>query len=414
MVQIGTIEYEARVTGVDDAQESTDELQESQEQLAETTEESAGLLNRFAGTVDAGAGNADEAAHNVGRMDTSTRLLGSSASIAAGAVSVLVGEIVAASVTGGAAAGALGSLKGAISGLTIGGIVGGAIGSLKGFASWLAAGSAGALAFAGALGFGLGVLGVWALEVTGAIGKIRQFGQVLSEKLPGWARDGLITLIGIFAGPLAAIGSFIVGTIQGGFKEGINRAKQTLSVFQGAWNRTIGRIKSVASSGWNTIASGAQGMKNRIVGFFGDLGDSAGSMIRSGFNAAIPSSLSIPEVTIGGGSIAGQDIPSVSIGGGSINMPQLQTGGMIEQSGAAVVHEGEAVIPEPIVSAASGGGSSGGGGGGDVTVDVGGITLEVTDPNFDPSDLSRRDVESLADRIARILGKKTSSIAGTR
>lgn len=442
MVQIGTIEYEARVTGAGEARSKTEDLQESQEDLAEASEESAGVMNRFAGTVETGGENAGNAAHNVGIMDTATRLLGSTATFVTGALGGMAARILGISGATAAASGALSTLTGWLSGLTLSGIIGSAVGAIKGFAGWLAAGSAGALAFAGAVGAGLGLLGVWALQVTGALDAVRGFGTWVRDRLPGWVRDGLLQIISLAVGPLAALGGFITGTLEGGFGEGVRRARQVIGVFVGAWQRNInrvvrigqvgwnrikqgvaglrtravsevGKIRNFAENSWSRIASGAQSMKQKVVGFFGDIGTAATNQFRSGFNSVVPSSIDIPSVTIGGGSIAGQDIPSTTIGGGSLSLPQLQTGGMIEQSGAAVVHEGEAVVPEPIVSAAE---SGGGGGGGDtiIEVDVGGITLRVDGSGFDPNDLSRRELESLADQIASAIGKKTSTVAGTR
>lgn len=399
-------------------------------------------MNRFAGTVETGGDNAGDAAQSVGVMDTATRLLGSTASFVAGSLGGLAGRIVGITGVSAAASGALSTLTGWLSGLTLSGVVGSVTGAISGFAGWLAAGSAGALAFAGAIGAGLGLLGVWVLEVTGALDAVKRFGAWVGNQLPGSVRDGLLQIISIVAGPLAALGGFIVGTLEGGFGEGVRRAREVIGIFVGAWKRNINRIVQVGQAGWNRIkqgvaglrsraisevrniqnfasnswsriTSGAQSMKQKVVGFFGDIGTAATNQFRSGFNSVVPSSIDIPSVTIGGGTIAGQDIPSATIGGGSISLPQLQTGGMIEESGAAVVHEGEAVVPEPIVSAAESGGG-GGGGGGDVTVEVGQIVLEVSDPGFDPSDLSRSEIKDLADRISRALGQKTSSVAGTR
>jgi hypothetical protein len=101
---------------------------------------------------------------------------------------------------------------------------------------------------------------------------------------------------------------------------------------------------------------------------------------------------------------------------------------MIDQPGRAAVDRGEAVIPEPIVSAAESDtgpnvpppepvvdGASGGAAAGDtVDVTVESIRLVVDKPGFDPGDLSRSEVRSLASRLSRELGRETNKRAGTR
>lgn len=411
MVQIGTIEYEARVTGAADAKKKTDNLQESQEDLAEASEESASSMNGFAGVISRSGDSSERSARSVGIMGTATRLLGSTAAFTAGSLAGLAGKIVGVSGASAAGAKAVGLLKAGLSSLTLSGVVGSVVGGIKGFAAWLAAGSAGALAFAGAIGVGVGLLGVWILKVTGALGAVKNFGSWVGNVLPGFVSDGILQMIGLVAGPLAALGGFIIGTFEGGFGEGIARAREVVGIFVGAWERQIGRVVDFGENAWDSITSGALSMKNDVVGFFGDIEDAATNQVRAGFNAVVPSSVDIPSATLSAPDWAGG--MSKTIGGGSINLPQLQVGGTIEESGAAVVHEGEAVIPEPIVSAAEQDGG-GGGGGGDVQIDVGDVVLKVTDPGFDPSDLSRREINSLADRLIKAMGKKTSNIAGTR
>lgn len=69
---------------------------------------------------------------------------------------------------------------------------------------------------------------------------------------------------------------------------------------------------------------------------FSDAGSAAASGFKSAFNAAIPSSVSIPSATVAG----------KTIGGGSMSLPQLDTGGYIKQDGLAMLHAGERVLPE--------------------------------------------------------------------
>lgn len=533
MVQIGTIEYEAKVTGAAEAQSQTEDLQESQEDLAESSEESATSLNGFAGSIRSSGDASTRTGRQTGVLDHSLRLLGSTAHFVGGAIVGLVGKVTGLGGVMAAGAKAVGVIKGALAGLTLKGMLGSVVGALKGFGAWLAAGSAGALAFAGAIGAGLGLLGVWILEVTGALDAVRNFGAWVGDVLPGWVRDGLLQVLSIGVGPLAALGGFITGFIQGGFSEGFAQAREVMSIFGGAWRRQIGRISDVfwggvdrIKSGWSSIRSGARSaidgtrerffgfvegvrgrwdsfvagtvgrfnegveqirggfvflresgiqaisqiagffiggitgirerftgafdtvderfsglaegiqerveaipgdirsglnrvervftgtwedIKDGVTGFLGDIEDAATNTVRAGFNAVVPDEVSIPSVTLSAPSWAGG--MSTTIGGQSLDLPQLQVGGRIQESGAAVVHEGEAVIPEPIVSAAERGGGDGDDGGG-VTVED--MTLIINADTFDPTDLSRRDIQELADRLTKAMGRKTSSRAGTR
>lgn len=409
MVQIGEIEYRAKVTGAAEAKSQTEDLQESQEDLADASEDSATSLNGFAGSIRSSGDASTQTGRQTGVLDHSLRLLGSTAHFVGGSIVGLIAKVTGLGGVMATGAKAVGLLKGALAGLTLKGILGSVVGAVKGFGVWLAAGSAGALAFAGAIGAGLGVLGAWILHTTGALDAVGRFGAFVRDVAPDWVADGILQILSLFAGPLAALGGFIIGTFEGGFSEGVARAREVTQIFVGAWERQIGRVRDFASNSWSRITSGAENMKDRVVGFFGDIEDAATGTVRSGFNAVVPDSVSIPSVTLSAPSWAGG--MSTTIGGQSIDLPQLSVGGRIEESGAAVVHEGEAVIPEPIVSAAEGADTDGGGDGG-VTVED--MTLIINADSFDPSDLSRRDVKELADRLTKAMGRKTSSRAGTR
>lgn len=100
------------------------------------------------------------------------------------------------------------------------------------------------------LGILIGLAGVAALEITGVTDRIRDLGRQIGERLPEWARDGLISLIGIFSWPLAVIGGFITGFVRGtleegligGIRQGVSDARDVLETFLEAWDRTLDRI----------------------------------------------------------------------------------------------------------------------------------------------------------------------------
>lgn len=81
--------------------------------------------------------------------------------------------------------------------------------------------------------------------------------------------------------------------------------------------------------------------KGDIIGVFDSIASGIGNAFKGAFNAAIPSSVPIPSVTIG----AGQPGPDYTIGGGALDLPQLDTGGFIENDGLAMLHAGERVMP---------------------------------------------------------------------
>lgn len=455
-MQIGSIEYEARVTGAAEAKQEAQDFADTQHEAAAASEEAATSGGFLAGRLSDVADTNEEAGQSADRTTTKTRILASSLFFLGTTAVGTIGKITGLTGAFALVRGAAGTLIGTLSGLTLSGVIGTVTGALSGFVGWLAAGSVGALAFAGAVGAGLGILGVWILQVTGALDAVRGFGQFVRDQLPGWVRDGLLMLISIAAGPLAAFGGFITGTLEGGFDEGFRRARQIIGVFVGAWDRQIGRIASGATDlknraigQFNQLKTGTirefTSLKNRAITQFDNLAgratgaimglrsvpgdvanafrtqfgriedfalgatnfvqtkfDQMGSAIvgtvRQAWNSNIPARINLPSATI-----AGQ-----TIGGGGISIPRLQAGGMVEQTGIAVVHEGESVIPEPITSAAGGGTA---GGGGDVTVESVSIRLMG---NFDPTDLSRRELEDLADKVATAIGKKAGTTVGVR
>jgi hypothetical protein len=108
--------------------------------------------------------------------------------------------------------------------------------------------------------------------------------------------------------------------------------------------------------------------------------------------------------------VAGQDIPSTTIGGGSLDLPQLQSGGIIEQAGAFVGHPGEAVVPADVTQDVFGGGGGGGEGqaAGGVTIEE--VSIEIGDQSLDLRDLTRSDIRRLADELAPELGREVENI----
>lgn len=410
MVQIGTIEYEARVTGVAEAKQNAADFADTQEDVAESSERAAASGGFLAGVLGLVANREEDAGDEADNANTKTDLLSSSLFFLGTTAVGTVAKLTGLSGILGTVAGAAGTVRTALAGLTLSGVVGSVTSAISGFVSWLAAGSAGALALAGAIGFGLGVLGVWVLQVTGALDAVRNFGSFVGSVLPGWVRDGLLQMVSLAAGPLAAFGAFITGTLEGGFDEGFARAREVLNIFAGAWQRNfdraariVGEFKNDVVGYFSGLLSDARTFGSRIAGTFSrqisGMGDAAAQSARNAWNSTVPGRINFPSATIAGN----------TIGGGGIDIPRLQVGGMVDETGIAVVHEGESVIPEPLTSAARGGG--GGDGGGSTVIER--IVVNISG-DFDPTNMSKRDVERLADRIDAAIGKNTNTRAGVR
>jgi len=57
---------------------------------------------------------------------------------------------------------------------------------------------------------------------------------------------------------------------------------------------------------------------------------------------------------------------------------------------------------------------SGGGGGGDNVTQIDSVSVTIEADGFDPSDMTRRELESFASRVAEAIGGKTNNSAGIR
>ena len=104
--------------------------------------------------------------------------------------------------------------------------------------------------------------------------------------------------------------------------------------------------REMAGKGREWVAGLASGVRQRagqLLSAFRSMATRVAQAFRDRFNAIIPSSISIPSVTI--------NIPDVlgggrrTVGGGSLSLPQLDTGGRIASDGLAMLHAGERIMP---------------------------------------------------------------------
>lgn len=135
-----------------------------------------------------------------------------------------------------------------------------------------------------------------------------------------------------------------INTIKGFFLSWHNRSVQLMAKIVSKalslanWFRNLpGRIGGSLKNVFNGLWTGFKAIVNRIVGAWNNL-----------------------SFTVGGGSFAGVSLPSVTVS--TPNLPYLDTGGRIEQTGLAVVHRGEQ-ISKPAVARRTGPGTGSGGGG---------------------------------------------------
>ena len=104
--------------------------------------------------------------------------------------------------------------------------------------------------------------------------------------------------------------------------------------------------REMAGKGREWVAGLASGVRQRagqLLSAFRSMASRAAQAFRDRFNAIIPSSISIPSVSI--------NIPDIlgggrrTVGGGSLSLPQLDTGGRIASDGLAMLHAGERIMP---------------------------------------------------------------------
>ena len=177
--------------------------------------------------------------------------------------------------------------------------------------------------------------------------------------------DTIKSTASTFADNLKEIISGVLSLLRGdfeGFKESItNIVDNTFGLVKD----TFSNFTDWISSSWDILSKVDNVMgdvKDSAIGIAGDIyegivnalsgvGEAIAGTVRDGFNAVVPDSLDLPEVTVGGQSISvevagkeiGADLPEKTVGGGSLDMPQLNTGGVIEEEGLAMLHEGEHV-----------------------------------------------------------------------
>lgn len=214
---------------------------------------------------------------------------------------------------------------------------------------------------------------------------INAFIDLVSAAWSKWGDDLLRLATNIFNAIKGAIEFYIDGVltvitaglqlIRGDWKSAWNtirdflkRTFRGIQKFADKWTRglretIIGAIDGIIN--WLTVDA-----PNAFRSAFESMADAA----ISGFNGVMPDELGLPEIMlpevgfdIPGLEIAGQQIyeaqrvavgPFGPFGGQAFDIPQLETGGFIEKTGAALLHGGERVLPAAEVDRRESGGSA--------------------------------------------------------
>lgn len=168
----------------------------------------------------------------------------------------------------------------------------------------------------------------------------------------------------------------------------------------------ISGIRNAIDEKKQAVIDAAKGIKNGVVDIFSGFGEAIGDGIATAFNAVIPEDVQPDPIKFGGGdiNIAGKkfDIPEKEIEFPKIDLPQLDTGGLIEKGGLAMVHEGERVQPAEVVDRGPQKTEETTENKEEMNVDIG--RIEVGDQSLDLSKLTRRELEMFAEMVAEKLG----------
>jgi len=285
---------EARPEGVQETQQQMEGLQDSMEEPGGEMEETGGMMdgfaNKFGGALNAAvAGLAVASAGLLSQVPVIGEAMSGLFSVVEAVafqmdqvLRPVLGPIADGLFTISQAIFELNGPAGDLVGIlgTVGSAAAIAQAALMKLGTGLGAILSGSLTAAAALGALIGTVGVGILEILGITDAIEGFGEFLNGVLPQAVTDGMVAVLSAFIGPLTVIGSailgFVEGFLEGGIGAGIDqmvvRVKQALSIFKGAWGRTIDRIVSligglidgIVSLGGDVIGGFINGVRNMI------------------------------------------------------------------------------------------------------------------------------------------------------
>jgi len=220
-------------------------------------------------------------------------------------------------------------------------------------------------------------------------------------------------IIGNYVSIIGAAVQLVVDTITAPFRAAYNlivgnslipdMVQGVADVFNGAVDMIGGAVDSVVGA----ITAPFEGALETVQGIADSIGSAAeGAMDAAGSAADAAGSAASGAVDTATSAASGAaDAAGNAVDTAAGYVPSFDTGGMIEETGLAQVHAGEAVIPADITKEFKQ--SGGGGSGKTVQVNVGGI--EIGDQSLDLSNLTRREMKQLADMLAERLGDEVRS-----
>jgi hypothetical protein len=163
--------------------------------------------------------------------------------------------------------------------------------------------------------------GKWAGKIASKAGDL--VSGVIDE-FAGWG-ESLLDTLGDFIDYIMGTGSgSLIGDIKSGFQSVLDWISGTLGgLFQTAWDGVLEGV---------------------------EIGKNIANTIIQGINTAIPNSFSfeVPEIWVHGHKVAGGNTISADLPKNPI--PQVQSGGLIEEAGLAMLHAGERVVPRAQVN----------------------------------------------------------------
>lgn len=239
-----------------------------------------------------------------------------------------------------------------------------------------------------------------------AVGKALVYiaGAVVVVKAIGVIIGIISTLVGVFGTVVSVVGTVLgaIGTLISIFTTVVSVVATVIAALNPitlvilaivavlatlyvAWKNNWFGIRDIVGGVVDWMSEKIQGFVNWIVKIPAKIRDAFAGVGKGIKNA-------FPDLGGGGG--------GMTFGG--VTLPSLDTGGIVERSGTAVVHEGEAVIPADVSRNMGLKGSGSGGEMKKVEVNVGGI--EIGDQTLDLSKMRRSDLRTLAEEIAAVLG----------
>jgi sorbitol-specific phosphotransferase system component IIBC len=466
MVQVGTIEYEAVVTGADEAQNQADDVNTSFTQMGEQAQDTADSTGFLGAALGSTVGSLNDAGDEADDTDTKFTLLKSTVGALAGRLAGITGL---GGILSGLGGFSLGSLLSTAGGVSLGSLI-----SKAAFATLLKGTAAlSALVIAADT---IAALINGEDPVTAFVTSVEDFGEFLLNPL-GLHNDiiervagigafilGTMSIISFITGvPIAAmisgagatIASFLGVSSLTGLVTG---AGATIASFLGfaSLGSLVLAVGSIAAlivgvisladlvdgniSSWNLPAKFGRALGQGFARAWPDMaekihsaftnnpihgaGEFTGNVIRGEGQGAVEGDNRELSADADTGFIDPRETPGLSqaydAGQAVGDFLGGEQGARIQSEGLMRVHEGEELVPADVTrdlqmvdNIQSLGGGGGGGGGESNVTQVDQVNVDLSG-DFDPSNLSRRQLNRLADDLVDRIGAKANQKAGSR